>query len=70
MSEDDEDDEDYCRGGYHPVQIGELFSNGRYRTVGKLGWGHFSTVWLAEDRKYVCCRAHGERERERKNTRG
>jgi len=40
---------DYEAGGYHPVMVGETFSNGRYKVVRKLGWGHFSTVWLARD---------------------
>ncbi|KAK2151332.1 hypothetical protein LSH36_367g05052 [Paralvinella palmiformis] len=35
-------------GGYHPVKIGDLFSN-RYHVIRKLGWGHFSTVWLCWD---------------------
>jgi len=30
------------------VQIGNLF-NLRYEVKSKLGWGHFSTVWLAND---------------------
>ncbi|RWS31943.1 SRSF protein kinase 2-like protein, partial [Leptotrombidium deliense] len=49
-SDDDEqeDPSDYVKGGYHPVKIGELF-NGRYHVVRKLGWGHFSTVWLCWD---------------------
>lgn len=46
---DEEDSEDYCKGGYHPVQIGENFKDGRYTVVRKLGWGHFSTVWLSRD---------------------
>lgn len=46
---DFEDKEDYRQGGYHPVQIGETFDNGRYRILKKLGWGHFSTVWLGFD---------------------
>lgn len=25
---------------------------GRYVAIQKLGWGHFSTVWLAKDKKY------------------
>lgn len=50
LTEDEEDFEDYCRGGYHPVSVGDVFSNGRYMIVRKLGWGHFSTVWLAKDR--------------------
>jgi serine/threonine-protein kinase SRPK3 len=51
MTEDEEDWEDYCKGGYHPVQIGDSFSDARYTVVRKLGWGHFSTVWLAKDAK-------------------
>ncbi|KZT33954.1 kinase-like protein [Sistotremastrum suecicum HHB10207 ss-3] len=51
LSEDEEDWEDYVKGGYHPVQIGDTFSEGRYVVVRKLGWGHFSTVWLANDTK-------------------
>ncbi|TDL27667.1 kinase-like protein [Rickenella mellea] len=51
MTEDEEDWEDYVKGGYHPVHIGDHFSDGRYIVVRKLGWGHFSTVWLARDTK-------------------
>ncbi|XP_046406660.1 SRSF protein kinase 1-like isoform X2 [Ischnura elegans] len=49
-SDDDEQEasKDYCKGGYHPVKIGDLFHN-RYHVVRKLGWGHFSTVWLCWD---------------------
>ncbi|KAG6011214.1 hypothetical protein E4U43_008473 [Claviceps pusilla] len=46
---DEEDSEDYCKGGYHPVQVGENFKDGKYTVVRKLGWGHFSTVWLSRD---------------------
>ncbi|KAL1845934.1 serine/threonine protein kinase, CMGC [Diaporthe australafricana] len=46
---DEEDSEDYCKGGYHPVSIGEKFKDGKYTVVRKLGWGHFSTVWLSRD---------------------
>jgi serine/threonine-protein kinase SRPK3 len=46
---DEEDSEDYCKGGYHPVQVGEEYKDGRYTIVRKLGWGHFSTVWLSRD---------------------
>ena len=53
MTEDEEDWEDYVKGGYHPVQIGDTYSDGRYVVVRKLGWGHFSTVWLAKDTKCV-----------------
>lgn len=48
-SSEDEGTEDYRRGGYHAVRIGDTFKNGRYVVQNKLGWGHFSTVWLAWD---------------------
>lgn len=69
MTEDEEDWEEVCsrldprypantaaqyvKGGYHPVHIGDTFSDGRYIVVRKLGWGHFSTVWLAKDTRSV-----------------
>ena len=40
----------YRPGGYHPVRIGDLF-NDRYKVVRKLGYGQYSTVWLARDTK-------------------
>jgi len=36
-------------GGYHPVSPDDTFLEGRYKVIRKLGWGHFSTVWLADD---------------------
>jgi serine/threonine-protein kinase SRPK1 len=48
--EEQEDASDYCRGGYHPVKIGDTFNN-RYNVLRKVGWGHFSTVWLCWDIK-------------------
>lgn len=39
---------EYRKGGYHPVNEGELYNN-RYRVIKKLGWGYFSTVWLCWD---------------------
>lgn len=53
--EEQESREDYCKGGYHPVKIGDLFLS-RYHVTRKLGWGHFSTVWLCwdlEEKRYV-----------------
>lgn len=47
-NDEQEDPKDYCRGGYHHVKIGDFF-NGRYHVIRKLGWGHFSTVWLCWD---------------------
>eukprot|EP00116_Pleurobrachia_bachei_P009616 sb/3469878/ len=48
--EEQEDMEDYRKGGYHPVRIKDVY-NERYVVLRKLGWGHFSTVWLAHDSK-------------------
>lgn len=49
-SDDDEQEnpKDYCKGGYYPVRINDIFHS-RYQIVRKLGWGHFSTVWLCWD---------------------
>ena len=33
------------------MHVGEVMVN-RYVIIQKLGWGHFSTVWLAKDIKY------------------
>ena len=46
---DNEGTSGYRKGGYHPVLIGDIYLNGRYTIEKKLGWGHFSTVWLASD---------------------
>ncbi|XP_053207834.1 serine/threonine-protein kinase spk-1-like [Panonychus citri] len=46
--DEQEDPADYTRGGYHPIKIGDVF-NARYHVIRKLGWGHFSTVWLCWD---------------------
>ncbi|CAD8188383.1 unnamed protein product [Paramecium pentaurelia] len=48
---EDEGIEDYKIGGYHPVHVGEVLQN-RYVVIQKLGWGHFSTVWLCKDFKF------------------
>lgn len=48
-SEDDNDVEeldDYNKDGYHPGHVGEIIDS-KYVILKKLGWGHFSTVWLA-----------------------
>ncbi|KAH3669473.1 hypothetical protein OGAPHI_001594 [Ogataea philodendri] len=46
----EEDEKDYCEGGYHPTYFGERYGTEKqYVIVRKLGWGHFSTVWLAYD---------------------
>ncbi|ROT34705.1 kinase-like protein [Sodiomyces alkalinus F11] len=53
---DDVERLDYYRpGGYHPIEIGDRLRD-RYIIVHKLGFGSYSTLWLARDRqlaKYV-----------------
>ncbi|KAK3017505.1 hypothetical protein RJ639_006110, partial [Escallonia herrerae] len=46
---EEEGSEEYRRGGYHAVRTGDSFKGGQYVVQSKLGWGHFSTVWLAWD---------------------
>ena len=38
----------YRPGGYHPVHLGDVYCQ-RYRVIHKLGFGVYSTVWLARD---------------------
>ena len=40
--------EDYARFGYFPGSMFDLV-NDRYSLICKIGWGQFSTVWLARD---------------------
>ena len=46
---EDEGDDGYRKGGYHPVRVGDTYKDGRYVVLEKLGWGHFSTCWLCDD---------------------
>ncbi|KAI0120071.1 protein kinase [Nemania sp. FL0031] len=38
----------YKPGGYYPIMINDVLHN-RYRIVDKLGFGGYSTIWLARD---------------------
>lgn len=40
----------YHKKYYYPVKIGQVF-NDRYRIIAKLGYGAYSTVWLAWDER-------------------
>ncbi|KAF4553468.1 Protein kinase domain-containing protein 19 [Elsinoe fawcettii] len=42
--------EQYRPGGFHPVNLDDTFQN-RYRVIRKLGYGSYSTVWLAHDER-------------------
>jgi hypothetical protein len=44
---------DYRPGGFHPVALGDTLKDGRYKIHHKLGYGGFSTVWVARDHRYV-----------------
>ncbi|CRL23442.1 Calcium/calmodulin-dependent protein kinase II isoform [Penicillium camemberti] len=41
----------YSTGGFHPVSSGDTFNSGTYKVMRKLGYGQYSTVWLARDSK-------------------
>lgn len=42
--------EKYRIGGYHPIAIGNTLKDGRYEIVNKLGYGGYSTIWIAQDK--------------------
>lgn len=46
---DVEELEEYAPGGYHPTVIGDSVRHGRYTIAHKLGFGGYSTIWLARD---------------------
>ncbi|KAE8321394.1 kinase-like domain-containing protein [Aspergillus sergii] len=41
----------YTAGGFHRVSLGDTFDRGKYTVLRKLGYGQYSTVWLAKDSK-------------------
>ncbi|KAL4760995.1 uncharacterized protein BDW70DRAFT_168304 [Aspergillus foveolatus] len=41
----------YSTRRFHPVHLMDTFEGSRYRVIRKLGYGSFSTVWLARDTK-------------------
>ncbi|OJJ42296.1 hypothetical protein ASPZODRAFT_137379 [Penicilliopsis zonata CBS 506.65] len=43
--------EDYRPGKLHPVHYGDTFKGAQYQVIRKLGYGSFSTVWLAKDKQ-------------------
>ncbi|KAH8434562.1 uncharacterized protein LDX57_012205 [Aspergillus melleus] len=42
----------YQTGGFHPIRLGDTFHHGQYTILRKLGYGQYSTVWLARDYKH------------------
>lgn len=41
----------YETGGFHSISLGDKFGCGQYTILRKLGYGQYSTVWLARDSK-------------------
>lgn len=46
--DDDEPEEDYRKGGYAEISAGDMLQH-KYVVERKLGWGVYSTVWLADE---------------------
>ncbi|KAI1952753.1 hypothetical protein LOZ12_002320 [Ophidiomyces ophidiicola] len=42
----------YKAGGFHPISLGDRFKNDQNTILRKLGYGQYSTVWLAKDSKH------------------
>jgi serine/threonine protein kinase len=52
--------EEYQPGGYHPIMVGDVL-HGRYHIADKLGFGGYSTFWLAQDmhlKRYVAVKVN------------
>lgn len=43
----------YTQCHFHPVRPGDIYGDGRYRVIRKLGFGSYSTVWLTEEIRYA-----------------
>ncbi|KAF2859939.1 hypothetical protein K470DRAFT_199139, partial [Piedraia hortae CBS 480.64] len=48
-----EDISDHRLGGYHPICLGDTFSENCYKILPKLGYSSHSRVWAARDRQYA-----------------
>ncbi|RAK95598.1 kinase-like protein [Aspergillus ibericus CBS 121593] len=62
----------YKKGGYYPTTLGSFLADGRYKILHKLGWGGYSTVWVARDQReetYVAVKICVSEERNDRNQR-
>ena len=50
----------YGPGGFHRVSLGDKLNHQRYTVLRKIGYGQYSTVWLARDSKYVYLSKDGQ----------
>lgn len=53
LLQDDNNNESHLsnkKNFFYPVSPGDVFAEGKYSMISKLGWGRNSTVWLAEER--------------------
>ena len=51
QGQDEESHRDYAERGFPEVLVGDVYSH--YKIVRKLGYGAFSTVWLAVDLRFL-----------------
>ena len=42
----------YLTGGFYPVRLGDVYGS-NYKVIRKLGCGAYSTVWLAEELRFL-----------------
>lgn len=45
--------QEYRPGGYHPLYLGDYLQSARFVVLRKLGYGSYSTVWLAKDQRFI-----------------
>jgi hypothetical protein len=46
-----EEPDNYGPGGFHRINVGDKLGDQRYTVLRKLGYGEYSTIWLAHDSK-------------------
>lgn len=69
QSLEEEHYDEFERGSYCPVNIGDVYASNTFQILGKLGFGSTSTVWLARNLQYGYPRfmSHGRSNRDGSN---